>query len=96
MTTFESPEARNARELAEIRAHEHYEAVKALNPDREPSELELAEYAESKAFADQPKAQKIAHGLDELLGVCEQQARHGGPVSGDIIRRVKEIRAFLV
>ena len=83
------------RKLAEIRAHKHYEAVKAKNPYREPSDLELREHAEAEAFAKQPKAVKIAALLDALLVEAKNQVKHNAPVSQSIIQQLEAIRALL-
>ena len=83
------------RKLAEIRAHKHYEAVKAKNPYREPSELELREHAEAEAFAKQPRAIKLAAMVDALLLEARNQVKHNAPVSPSIVQQLEAIRALL-
>src|SRR5260370_17531592 len=83
------------RKLAEIRAHKHYEAVRAKNPYREPSDLELREHAEAEAFAKQPKAIKISALLDALLIEAKNQVKHNAPVSPSIVQQLEAIRPLL-
>src|SRR5258708_31209073 len=83
------------RKLAEIRAHKHYEAVKAKNPYREPSDLELREHAEADAFAKLPRAVRLAQMVDALLIDAANQVKRNPPVSQSILQQLDAIRALL-
>lgn len=93
--TYEHPEDRNGRVLAELRAHPSYEAVKATKGNAEPSFAELDEHAEREAFAALPRAKKLAGMVDALLTVATNQVKHNAPVSPDMVKQLEAIRALL-
>jgi hypothetical protein len=80
------------RKLAAIKAHPSYEPLKAANPHREPSVLELAEHAEGQVFAKLPRARKVAEMLDQALETMRHQVAHNGPVTPDLISQIEAIR----
>jgi hypothetical protein len=82
-----------AERFAWIQAHPSYEAAKAANPHREPSVHEVLEHAEASAFAEHPKAHRIAHRLEALIETLDHQIKHNAPVSPATIAELKAIRA---
>lgn len=81
--------------LAEIQAHPLYEKVKALNPAREPSLIELNEHAAIEAFAGTSKAEKLGTLLQNLLTEAQNQVQHNGPVSPSIVSQIQAIIGHL-
>jgi len=81
--------------MTDLTTHPSYDAVKARNPHREPSILELDEHAEAHGFDGLSKAQKIAKLLDAVIAEAQAQTKHNAPVTGSIISQLEAIRALV-
>ena len=61
----------------------------------EPTEHQIAERQAHNAFHRLPVTDKVLALLDPLIAECDNQLKHGGPVSPSIVAQLKAVRELV-